>query len=72
MSPQRVKDWFRIISSSFHHLVKVVKNTHKGAVFRRKVATVGVDIVDVLSSEASRQALIDAMASLVKLYEALQ
>jgi hypothetical protein len=72
ISPQRLKDWFRIVSASVHHLVAVIVSTGRGAVFRRKIVRVGGDIVDVVSSEASRQALMDGMAGFIKLTEALQ
>jgi hypothetical protein len=40
-------------------------------VFQKRVVRVGVDVVDTLSSDAARQGFIDAMATLVKLSEAL-
>lgn len=72
VTPLRVKDWFRILSSSVHHIITVIGNTAKGTIFRRKLYTVGDGIVDCLSSDASRQAIMDGMAAWVKLSEALQ
>jgi hypothetical protein len=71
-SPQRLKDWFRILSASVHHLFAVIVSTKRGSTFRHKFVRVGGDIVDVASSDTSRQALMDGMACWVKLYEALQ
>jgi hypothetical protein len=68
----RAKDWFRILSTSAHHIVTVIGNTAKGRLFRQKVHTVGDGIVDCVSSDASRQAIMDGMAALVNLAEALQ
>jgi len=72
VTPLRVKDWFRILSSSVHHIITVIGNTAKGKIFRSKLHTVGDDILDVVSSDASRQAIMDGMAAWVKLSEALQ
>lgn len=71
-TPLRVKDWFRIFESSVHHLVTVIGNTAKGRIFQSKLHSVGDGIVDCLSSDASRQAIMDGMAAWVKLAEALQ
>ena len=72
VTPMRVKDWFRILSSSVHHIITVIGNTAKGKIFRRKLRTVGDGIVDCVSSDASRQAITDGMAAWVKLSEAFQ
>lgn len=72
VSPQRLKDWFRIFSASIHHIIAVIVATERGSVFRHKVVRVGGDLVDVVSSDTSRQALMDGMACFVKLNEALQ
>ena len=72
VSPQRLKDWFRIVSASVHHMIAVIVSTERGSIFRRKIVRVGGDIVDVVSNEASRQTLMDGMACFVKLSEALQ
>lgn len=71
ISPQRLKDWFRIVSASIHHIVAVIVATENGSVFRHKILRVGGDLVDVASSDTSRQALMDGMACFVKLNEAL-
>lgn len=72
VTPLRAKDWFRILSSSVHHIVTVIGNTAKGKIFRSKLHSVGDGIVDCVSSDASRQAIMDGMAAWVKLSEALQ
>ena len=71
IAPDRLKDWFRIVRSSLYHFITVLKNTHKGITFRKKVVTVGADVLDCLSSDASRQVIVDGMATVVKLAEAL-
>ena len=72
ISPQRLKDWFRILSASIHHLIAVIVSTERGSLFRRKIVRVGGDLVDVASSDQSRQALMDGIACFIKFNEALQ
>lgn len=71
VTPLRVKDWFRILSSSVHHIFTVIGNTKKGKIFQEKMRTVCGGLFDCVTSDVSRQALVDGMASLVKLSEAL-
>jgi hypothetical protein len=71
VTPLRVKDWFRIVSSSVHHMIVVIGNTSKGKIFQSKVFAVCGGLSDCVSSDASRQVLMDGMASVVKLSEAL-
>lgn len=71
-TPQRLKDWFQIVFASLYNCVNVLKNTPKGKIFRSKIEVVGSDIVDCLTSDASRQCIADGMGTLVKLSEALQ
>ena len=71
VASDRLKDWFRIVRSSLYHFITVLKNAHKGIVFRKKIVTVGADVLDCLSSDASRQVIVDGMATMVKLAEAL-
>lgn len=71
IAPPRLKDWFRIVTSSLHHFITVLTNTHKGIVFQKKVVNVGRNVVDCLSSDASRQVIVDGMSTVVKLAEAL-
>lgn len=71
VTPLRVKDWFRIVSSSVHHVIVVIGNTSKGKIFQSKVFAFCGGLSDCVSSDASRQALVDGMASVVKLSEAL-
>ena len=72
ISPQRLKDWFRILSASVQHVITVIVSTQQGSVFRRKVVRVGGDFVDVISSDQSRQAQMDGVACFIKFSEALQ
>jgi hypothetical protein len=69
-TPDRVKDWFRIIRSSFMHIVTGLKNTASGKVFRSHLVDVGVDLVKCVSSDEARQMLTDGVACVVKLAEA--
>lgn len=71
-TPKRIRDWFRILSASLYHLFAVLRNTHRGQEFRSRVGMVGADLVDCLSSDASRQVIIDSMAAVVKLSESMQ
>ena len=71
VTPMRVKDWFRILSSSVHHIFTVIGRTQKGKIFQEKMRTVGGGLFDCVTNDVSRQALVDGMASLVKLSEAL-
>ena len=72
ISPQRLKDWFRIVSASIHHVITVIVSTQQGSVFRHKVVRVGGDLVDVISSDQSQQAQMDGVACFLKFSEALQ
>ncbi|CAB9527004.1 expressed unknown protein [Seminavis robusta] len=71
VSPQRLKDWFRIFSASIHHLIAVIVSTERGSIFRHKVVRVGGNVVDVACSDTSRQVLMDGMAAFIKLNEAM-
>ena len=46
-TPERVKDWFRIVSSSFYHFFAVLGKTERGAFFRQRVLVALSDVVDV-------------------------
>jgi hypothetical protein len=72
ITSQRVKDWFRIVQSSLHHLVSVLLSTPVGQEFRQDVVNVGADVMDCLSSDSARQVITDAMACVVKFSEAIQ
>ena len=69
-APQRAKDWFRIISTSVHQFIEVLKETERGQIFRRRLLLLGGDLLDCLSADTTRQLLIDVMAGMVKLVEA--
>jgi hypothetical protein len=70
-SPQRVKDWFRILHSSLYHVVTTLRDTSAGHALRRHWGRVGQDVVDLAATDLTRQWLIDSMGTLVKLAEAL-
>jgi len=72
ITPPRVQDWFRIISSSVYHLMVVLGNTEKGQIFSSQVYIVLQDILQAMSAPESRQVLVDGMASSVKFADALQ
>ena len=72
VTPQRVKDWLRIFSSSISHFFLVLKNTNSGKVFRERAITVTADLVDCASSEVSRQIIADSMSLFVRFAEAMK
>ena len=72
ITPDRVKDWLRIISSSGYHLFSVLTSTEKGQIFSTQFVIVLQDILQALSAPETRQVLVDGMACNVKLAEALQ
>jgi hypothetical protein len=72
ITPPRVKDWLRIISSGVHHLLSVLTSTEKGQMFSNQSVIVLQDILQALSSPETRQVLVDGMACNVKLADALQ
>jgi hypothetical protein len=71
-TPERAKDWFRILSSSVHHLVSVLGSTDSGQQFSSKFLVVLQEIIRALSSPETMQVLVDGMASGVKLADALK
>ncbi|KAL3905416.1 MAG: hypothetical protein SGILL_009687, partial [Bacillariaceae sp.] len=71
LTPPRVQDWFRILSSSVYNLYAVLKSTEQGEKFRRQFTLFVQSIFEVWSSAESRQAAVDGMAAAVKLADAL-
>ncbi|CAJ1948140.1 unnamed protein product [Cylindrotheca closterium] len=69
--PHRLKDWFRILSSSIHHLVSVIRSTKGGKHFSSSFLNVMQDIALVTSAPETRNMLIDTMAFGVKFFNAL-
>jgi hypothetical protein len=72
ITPPRVQDWFRILSSSVHHLITVLGNTEKGKLFSVQVYIVLQDFLQAISAPESRQVLVDGMATSVKFAAALK
>lgn len=72
ITPPRVQDWFRILSSSIYHLYSVLKSTEQGQKFRRQLLLVLQNVFEVWSAPESRQVVVDGMAAGVKLADALQ
>lgn len=72
ITPERAKDWFRILSSSAHHLVSVLGSTQSGQQFSNQFLVVLQDILRAGSSPETRQVLVDCMATGVKLADALK
>lgn len=72
ITPPRVQDWFRILSSSVHHLIVVLGSTEKGKLFSTQVYIVLQDILQALSAPESRQVVVDGMATSVKFAAALK
>lgn len=71
ITPPRVQDWFRILSSSVHHLITVLGNTEKGQLFSTQLYIVLQDLLQAISAPESRQVLVDGMATSVKFAAAL-
>ncbi|KAL3927620.1 MAG: hypothetical protein SGBAC_013012 [Bacillariaceae sp.] len=71
VAPQRLKDWFRIWSSSIDHLVSVIRSTNGGKHFASSFLQVMQDIALVSSAPETRNILIDTMAFGVKIFDAL-
>jgi hypothetical protein len=65
-TPERLQDWFRIVSSSVYHFISVLRETVSGQALRERLLIVWADIVQVLATDASRQALMDYTACWVK------
>ena len=74
VTPLRVQDWFRILSSSVYHLfvVLIAGSTERGLKFRSQVALVAQSFLEAWSAPESRQVIVDGMATGVKLADALQ
>jgi hypothetical protein len=72
ITPPRIQDWFRILSSSVYHLYSVLKSTEQGQKFRHQLVLVLQNIFEVWSAPESRQVVVDGMAASVKLADALQ
>ena len=71
MTPPRVQDWFRILSSSVYNFFAVLKSTEQGKRFRQQLVLVVQSMFEVWSSPESRQTAVDGMAAAVKLADAL-
>lgn len=73
-TPQRLQDWFRILSSSVYHLfvVLVAGSTDRGRRFRDQITQVAHSFVEAWSAPESRQVIVDGMATGIKLTDALQ
>lgn len=70
ITPPRFQDWFRILSSSVYHLFSQGK-TQPGLAFQKQVGVTTGSFLEVLSAPESRQAVVDGMATGVKLADAL-
>ena len=75
-TPQRAKDWFRILSTSVQQLVTIIllgndpEIHHASILFRQRFWIVLVDWLDCLSSPTARQYYIDATSTLVQWFQA--
>lgn len=70
-TPQRIKDWFRILSSSIRHVFTVIGDTPAGQDFLHQFLATLSDLVDSLASDTSRQVLMDGMSLGVRVAEVL-
>jgi hypothetical protein len=66
-SPVRLQDWFRIVQSSAYHIYHALQNTEAGHALSQRVWIVAADLVSCLCADSTRQVLVDAMATMVKL-----
>ena len=71
-SPVRVKDWFRIFSTSIYHMFNTLQNTEAGLDFSNRMVMIMIDLIDCISAETTRQLLLDVMSSFVKFFEVVQ
>jgi hypothetical protein len=73
ITPPRVQDWFRIISSSVYHFFTVLisGSSQPGMQFRNQVGVVVQSFLEAWSAPESRQVVVDTMATGVKLADAL-
>lgn len=72
ITPAKVQDWFRIVTSSVYHLMVVLGNTERGKIFSAQCYVVLQDLLLAVSAPEARQVLIDGMASTVKFADALK
>jgi hypothetical protein len=70
-SPVRLKDWFRIFSSSIYHVIHTLEHTETGHAFRSRLLIVLADLVECLAADTTRQCLLDGMSAVVKWSEAV-
>jgi hypothetical protein len=68
-SPVRLKDWFRIFSTSIYHVFNTLQNTEAGHEFSNRMLVIMIDFIDCLSAETTRQLLLDGMSCFVKFFE---
>ena len=71
-SPVRLKDWFRIFSTSFYHIFHTLQKTDAGHAFSNRMVVIMIDLIDCLSAETTRQLLLDGMSCFVKFFEIIQ
>jgi hypothetical protein len=72
ITPPRVQDWFRIITSSVYYLFTNLKSTEQGIKFRKQMLLTLQTWAEAWSAPESRQVVVDGMAAGVKLADALQ
>ena len=65
-TPTRVKDWFRIVSSSISHFITVLGSTQRGKHLRGRLLVVWRDILECLTADVTRQVFLDGTACMVK------
>lgn len=70
-TPNRLKDWFRIVNSSVYHVFHTLQNTEAGHAFSNRAVIVAADILECICADTTRQLLLDTMATAVKLAEML-
>ncbi|KAL7557862.1 hypothetical protein ACA910_010913 [Epithemia clementina (nom. ined.)] len=70
-TPQRLKDWLRILQLAVVQFISVLRHTERGLEFRQCLLLFLDDLLDCISSDATRQVVVDVTASVVQLGQAL-
>lgn len=71
ITSERLKDWYRILSTSISHITTVVTKTSSGRKLQKSFTTVSNDVVEILCGDTSRQVIVDSASSFIKIIEVL-
>ncbi|EJK66865.1 hypothetical protein THAOC_12168 [Thalassiosira oceanica] len=70
-APGRLQTWMKVVPSSLRNVKDLLLETDSGKELGEKTLNLGENLVDITSSDAARQCLIDFTVLLIKLLEAL-